>query len=498
MTISTNTIYVNNGLPGWSRSNVMQGLESAFSWARLHGDPLTGLVQSVSATSGGGTFNGGDVTWFDRTQNTTSGIGTGASFKVVRSGATDTVTSVVINRPGRNYSNGETLIISAENIGRAVNGAANLSVTINTIRDGFGNPVSYGTTQTFFDKDLSNANPWGVMRTVQDNSKAYGETYWYFRVTSTSNLQIGSSAKYHPFYRRWAGEPAFDGDTSDPTTNTSSDLITGGSLKSEDVKYSNGDQSFPLEISCFRSGLDPDFAIFSFKQPTVASSTLANQTYQTFFLHNYTSTFFDLDQVWMDSFSLVFRNNTTYSGGNNVYTNGSSDQPALKIGVYGGVYDAFGSNNNPKTIHSRRGAESGFWRNPQYRPWAFYYSSVYPNKTDQRWDDTPDIDTVSSTLVSNNAGQRIYYRSDVFDGTTPDLNFNAVIKGLPISATYVPCPYYLPDDIVLIDFYYPQSSAFIAQWDTVTISPTEVYTVIDASYNQAGATRGILLCGRIV
>jgi hypothetical protein len=495
MTISTNTVYVNNGVPGWNRANVMQGLESAFSWARLHGEPLTGLVQSVSATSGGGTYNGGDVTWYDRTQNTTSGIGTGASFKVVRSGATDTVTSVVINRPGRNYSNGETLIISAENIGRAVNGAANLSVTINTIRDGFGNPVSYGTTQTFFDKDFSDGNPWGVLRTVQDNSKAYGETYWYFRNTSTSTLEIGSSAKYHPYYRRWAGEPGFDGDTSDPTTNGSSDLITGGSLKSTTIQYSNGDQSYPLEISCFRSGLDPDFAIFSFKQPTLASSTLANQTYQTFFLHNYTSTFFDLDEVWMEGISIVSRANsfqTSFCGAN--YTNGATNSPSFRFGVYGSV----SNNSDHKMSHSRRAAEAGYWRAGQNRPWTQYHSQVYGGTSGCSGETTSNDYSFINYQSTTVATQRIYYRSNIFDGTTPDMNFNAVIKGLPISATYVPCPYYLPDDIVLIDFYYPQSSAFIAQFDTVTISPTEVYTVIDASYNQSGATRGMLLCGRII
>jgi hypothetical protein len=473
----------------------MEGLEGAFSWAEFHSEPLTGLAQAVTTYSGGGTYDAGSITWFDRTQNTTAGIGTGASFKIVRSGATNTVTSVVINRPGRNYSDGETVIISSENIGGAVRGASNLSVTVSIVKDGFGNPVSYGTTQTFFDKDFANSNPWSVLRTVQDNSKAYGETYWYFRINSTSNLQIGCSAKYHPFYRKWAGEPGFDGDTSDPVLNTSSnDTITNGLLKTADVSYSNGDQSFPLEISCFRSGLDPNFCIFSFKQPTLASSTLANQTHQSFFLHNYTSNFFDLEQVWMDSFSLVFRNNTTFTGSSNVYTNGQSQQPALKFGVYGGITN----NSDHKMSHSRRGAESGYWRSSQVRPWAYYYSAVYPSRTWSPADDNANSDSTSSTLFPNNASQRIYYKSSIFDGTTPDMNFNAVIKGIPIHASYVPCPYYLPDDIVLIDFYYPQSSAFIAQFDTITISPTEVYTVIDGSYNQSGSTRGILLCGRII
>ena len=38
----------------------------------------------------------------------------------------------------------------------------------------------------------------------------------------------------------------------------------------------------------------------------------------------------------------------------------------------------------------------------------------------------------------------------------------------------------------------------IQQYDTVTISGSEVYTVIDGAYNQTTRTRGILLCARTV
>ena len=496
MTIGTYSVYVNNGLPGWNKTNVIEGLEDAFSWAELHGEPLTGLVQNVASYSGGGTYNGGDTTWYDRTQNTTSGIGTGASFRVIRSGATDTVTSVVVNRPGRNYSNGETVIISSENIGGAVNGASNLSVTIATVRDGFNNPVSFGTTDTFFDKDFTNTSaPWGVLRTVQDNNKAYGETYWYFRVPDTSSLQIGSSAKYHPYHRRWAGEPGFDGRWNDPLSG-GNEVVTSGNLKSATITYSNGDQSYPLQLNCFRSGLDPDFCIFSFKQPTLASSTLANQTYTTFFLHNYTSSFFDLEKLWQGAFTLVFRNNSmTGAYGELVYTNGNTVSPALKFGVYTGV-----NNTSDNFIsYARRSTEAGYWRSGHLRPWTWYPSNVYPGRAGYSGGSAYDSDhSFYGNHPSSTLSQRIYYRSSAFDGTAESLNFNAVIKGLPVCAAYAPCPYYLPDDIVLIDFYYPQSNAFIAQFDTVTISPTEVYTVIDASYNLSGSTRGILLCGRIV
>ena len=80
----------------------------------------------------------------------------------------------------------------------------------------------------------------------------------------------------------------------------------------------------------------------------------------------------------------------------------------------------------------------------------------------------------------------------------PDsLNFNAVIKGIPLTSQFVPCPFYLPDDFVLIQFDNAQPGQNIQQFDTVTITEgSEVYTVINGSYNQTTRTRGILLCAR--
>ena len=110
---------------------------------------------------------------------------------------------------------------------------------------------------------------------------------------------------------------------------------------------------------------------------------------------------------------------------------------------------------------------------------------------------------------------RIYYRSEdqpaTFRGgyphnstdsgtsrVSPEANFNAVIKGLPINVNLIPCPYYIPDDFGLIEFYYNAASANIQQGDTFTISPSEVWTVITASYNQDTTTRGIAFCARTV
>ena len=81
---------------------------------------------------------------------------------------------------------------------------------------------------------------------------------------------------------------------------------------------------------------------------------------------------------------------------------------------------------------------------------------------------------------------------------SPDvLNHNAVIKGIPLSSQLIPCPYYIPDDFVLIQFDHAAPGQNIQQNDTVTISEgSEVYTVIDGAYNQTTRTRGILLAAR--
>ena len=124
-------------------------------------------------------------------------------------------------------------------------------------------------------------------------------------------------------------------------------------------------------------------------------------------------------------------------------------------------------------------------------------------------------DYIHATTYPTSRGndqRRHYYRNNTYSehnnfrgdpgftdytNKSPDvLNHNAVIKGIPLSSHMVPCPYYLPDDFVLIQFDHASPSQNIQQNDTVTISGSEVYTVIDGAYNQTNRTRGILFCAR--
>lgn len=55
-----------------------------------------------------------------------------------------------------------------------------------------------------------------------------------------------------------------------------------------------------------------------------------------------------------------------------------------------------------------------------------------------------------------------------------------VYKTLPINPHFVPVPYYLPDDFVLVEI--PWGNPSIG--DTVTVSPSEIYTIIQVATNQ--------------
>ena len=123
------------------------------------------------------------------------------------------------------------------------------------------------------------------------------------------------------------------------------------------------------------------------------------------------------------------------------------------------------------------------------------------------------INASTYPIHRGNDQRRHYYRNNTYSeynnfrgdlgfqdytNKSPDiLNHNAVIKGIPLSSHMVPCPFYLPDDFVLINFDHASPSQNIQQNDTITITEgSEVYTVIDGAYNQTNRTRGVLFCAR--
>jgi hypothetical protein len=86
-------------------------------------------------------------------------------------------------------------------------------------------------------------------------------------------------------------------------------------------------------------------------------------------------------------------------------------------------------------------------------------------------------------------------------------NFDRVIKGIPLHTGVSPNLYTLPEDFVLIDFNFTPGATTFLPGDTITISASEVYEVIQYSYTNSATTydrvasnsvHGILFCARTV
>ena len=460
MAITTNTFTKS---VGWARTDVIYQLEEAFSWLGWHSDTTTGIVTSIQSFSGDTDTGDSNTDYFDVRQKSTSGIGTGASFNVYRSSGN--IDAIYVNRPGVGYTDGEQIVISGDDIGGS---SDTLAATDITIVCGVHTTTGYGSTTTFYDKDVTAGvnYPWGVLKYENESNKKFGYTYRGFQVTSDTNLQFVVGSDFHPwdddavgvnssvyYGNRFAGITQLDAPV-DPVTSANARFRTSGNHSYPQVStftFAKNTNSYQLDLNVFHSGSDPNFAVFSFKQPTLSSTDIHDNTSNAFFLHNYSTTLWDLDEVFLSG--LTFISPTT-----------SVTENTKKI--------TFTSYPVSEAYQITRSAEYGFLGGGTYK------QSVY-----------------SATILGSPAGteETFYYRDDSESSIT---EFNAVIKGIPINLMFVPCPYYLPDDFVFIQFDTGIASSNVQQGDTITVSASEVYTIITAAYSQVTTTRGIAFCAR--
>ena len=380
--------------------------------------------------------------------------------------------------------------------------------------DGSGTrtPVGVGSTSTFLDKQLSGTYPWGVQKHQIQAGKRYGSTYRGFVEYTAGYLDIVTFNGYSSYSggeyygntdtlnqtsftrhggtaekRRMAGAPNLDfpgyyGGIPDITTSFETENITNSYARLARINHGTN-TGYILDLNLFKSGLDPRFVVFSYKSPNLSSTHLTSNTFDTWFFHNFTTNIWDLDHVFLGGLTQI------------VPVTGNTEYPTITFRTYLTTAD----NNRYSNI--KRSAEF------PYSEYRGYSQSGEENYVD--W-------TVASSSYPQDTSPtyaRMYYRSNDnplgFTGyqdiditpqgrISPDANFNAAIKGLPLNGQLLPVPYYMPDDFVLIQFHYTSASANIQQGDTITISGSEVYTVITGSYNQTTNTRGILFCARTV
>ena len=504
MAITTSQYIIN---AGWARTDTIDQLEKAWTAISWNGAAESGIVTYISGTNvgGGGTVGTAATSYYDVRANITSGVGTGASFDFYRSNGV--IYHTYVNRTGTGYTTGEQVTIKADQIGGASNGATDVIMTLK-IDSGIG---TYGGTNKFLAKDnpttANNGKPWGCAKLVVDEAKEYGNTYRTFQMYNDTQMEMCVGSGFMPYKSpdnaarnneighgpRFEGSFLLDYPYQPPATNI---VFRSGSSSQGDSYYgcwgpsNNGretiasSRSYQLDLNVFRSGLDPKFVVWSYRQPTLSSTKLRDNTFLTYILHNYTGDLWDLDDQFLGGVTTIVPS-----------TNDAT--PSLDFRTY-----PCGTVRKLSTrAPSKRSAEAGYmaWSSGDaYMSGYAYMNTTYRSTNSQSSNQYSNY--VGMYVRNNTQDNPDINRSDggwnLSDNLPDSTNYNAVVKGIPLQAAFIPTPYYMPDDFVLIDFHHNAPSANIQQYDTVTISGSEVYTVIQGSYDQTGSTDGILFCAR--
>ena len=507
MAITTTTIYKASG---WSRTDVLDQLEDAFTWLTLHGTAISGMVTCMTARHGGGTVGSSGTVYYD-VPSTSSGSGTGATFDISRSSGN--VNYIKVNRPGKDYVESEFLTISAEDIGKSAGGAVAIGVTVSV--DGQGSPVSYGGAGQFFDKNLTptdTGRPWGVLKQDFDTTKKYGVTYRGFKIYDDYKMSLYAGNEFYPFDHN--GNSDLGGQNRDSFRGTVLlDLGEGISSQSLDgdidwysqvgAVYGGSCATYAaatsptthgLKLNIYRSGIDTDFAVLSFSQPSI-SGTINDETFLTFIVHNFDSSLWDYDQVYSAGLTVIMPKDSINAN------DGDSGIVGFRTYLTGNHYTPTDHNIGVRAaeagwskIHTQHQHEGMVAQNFSIQSSQTNYTSGDTGSGSQPGNQEATIFSRNSTM--KNEGKMESTGSDAYGNRDPISTYASVIKGIPINGNLIPCPYYMPDDFVLIDFKLTASEQDIKQGDTVTISGSEIYTVITGSYNKYGETAGMLFCAR--
>ena len=480
------TTYRETAAPGWATTSVIFQLESAFQKLGWHGGTVTGIVTGITGFSGQSVVGTSSTDFYDVRPKSGRSVGAAhtCSFSVYRSGGS--VNLVYVNRPGSGYSDNDNLVLDGEDIG------GGNDMTVVALVD----ETNYGSTSTFYDKDVTtdSTSPWGVLRMVNDSNKVYGDSYFGFQANG-NNLHFTSGSSFMPyksptveylnlearygnsFRGQQYQELLFNPNDASNVLDSSGSPNTNINMFQMEYASSN---SFTLELNVFRSGIDNNFAVFSFKHPDKSSSSIDDNTYGTFFLHKFSHSLLNLDELFLGTISYIDPAQRNMSQAHFEFDtstgNGTSSRRywlgrQFMMGWASGTYNGIVTNSFRDHINS----------------------STYP---DYQIPDYERRHYFRTNHGENNAFKGNMNQTDYTNKSPDVVNHNAVIKGIPISSQIVPCPYYLPDDFVLIQFDHASPGQNIQQYDTVTISGSEVYTVIDGAYNQTNRTRGILFCAR--
>jgi hypothetical protein len=425
---------------GWDSGDVLTALQSALADVGYHAAAKTGILQTITGVSGGGTFT---AQRNRRYLVRGSGGTTAATFDVRRDRAGAIVSGgVTIVNGGAGYSAGGSITIAGADIG-GTTPTDNLTVTIGTVSG------SQGSTTTWHDVDATVPPAWAICCVDIDLTKRLGQTFYEFGITPASgdvNRQYTLTMRSSPGWRHDTnahhGVVGLDV-ASNATVNTPSNGIC-------QVVFAKSNQN-PLRLTTYQSGIDTNFVVFQFVE-----IGKYGETYRPpFFLSKYQSATqpWSLDEAFTGGIYMIDRIAAI-----------SSFDTAIAITIAAATVP-------------RRMGEAGYmsgttaWSTFPLRPMRGIYESNYGKR----------LQTPGGTSALSQDYPTIYQRTTA-DATQFNLEYNPVVTGLPICNVMVPVPYYIPADFGVTEVL---GSNNLAYNDQISVGATTKWRVIQYSVNLA-------------
>ena len=364
--------------------------------------------------------------------------------------------------------------------------------------------TDYGAGTSFYQKSAT--GDYAVLKLVHDAAKDFGTTYYMFCPGQSNPYEIQIvSGVYWESQNCW-GTTATPDNTSRNTYHWKGfygfmDGVIGGSTTAT-TQYAEPNSNtyywhrnfattaqptdYKLRLKYWRaqSPQDDTFAIIQFYQ--VINNI--NTEYFTFSLPaatwGVTSPGVDLDHLYQGHI-MEYVNG---SGGNNATR-------AVDIRMYIPAYDVNQSQPGDEPIDSytlTMDSAYGYLRNPNYG--TAYQADRY----------------AANIMTDNPTTERAvlqYYRNEDYDKTHSSMDYYRPIKGIPLLNCFAPCPYYMPDDFVMIQIGSAPGLTTFKTGDTITVSGSEKYEIIVAGVENSvegldgvsnGSSIGMCLCARTV
>ena len=421
------------------------------------------------------------------------------------------VKSVHVLNSTDGWSGTPTFTISGTDIGGVTPGndvkfGTNTDESATDVGDGTCSLVftDYGAGTSFYQKSAT--GDYAVLKLVHDAAKKWGTTYWVFAPNQTNPYQIQIfGGAYWETQNCW-------GTTATPDNTSRNDYDWKGLYGFMDGIYS-GNTHWSYYIN-------PEDTQTYYYRPYFATSS---QPTDYKLRLKYWKPVAPMDTSFaVIQFLQVVNDQPTEYFTFSLPTNGfGATSPGVDLDhLYLGhiiEYDAAWSANNPSRsidIELRTPGYEYSTNHPGFEPantaslvmescygYVRNTGSSYARARD-RWQANihTDNDYGSKGILQ-------YYRNHVYDKTDSSMDYYRPIKGIPLMNCFAPCPYYLPDDFVIIQIASTPGLTAYTTGDTITISGSEKYEIIVANVENSvdgldgvsnGSTIGMAFCARTV